>query len=322
MSSKVQQSPPKPRAARTSSSNPADSDITICDEFSLPLFGDYTGPIGDDELPSEAPVVSIVEIPTLKPLGKIGQHIKVQTRRPEALIRGSAAINKAFLVNRQYASRRLHSVVFKKELDLLIQILTSVEPISLSPTSGDAYRLRKDSYCCRRKFSADQPSRDDDVGLKPRIKWFDFKVIPAVTLSTRDSPPALATEQGDGSGRETDASASNGFVVHPYTRFASSLAAKIPTELWSDFRPKYSSEDGEPDREHYYNSADHNNSSSQWGRLESDPGHSHWSRDRSRTPSSSDYRHSNGDPEDDYSSDDSNRGSLSSGHHDSGTENT
>ncbi|KAJ7161719.1 hypothetical protein C8R46DRAFT_1223010 [Mycena filopes] len=95
---------------------------------------------------SQAAVPVCIEIPTLRAPGRIGNNTDLQARRADALLKGSSAINKGFLVNALKASRRLHVSIFTKELDLLNRTLTSLERIPDEHTSSHGYRVGRDNY--------------------------------------------------------------------------------------------------------------------------------------------------------------------------------
>ncbi|KAJ7232470.1 hypothetical protein B0H12DRAFT_1076842 [Mycena haematopus] len=119
-----------------------DPHIKARDKFTLLPLRDYDGPIDDHDLDfSEPPVALSAEIPTLRPSGKIGNNTEIHARRTEALLKGSSAINKAFLVNAQKASRRLHSSVFPRELDLLTRTLTSLQQFAIVGAPNYGHRV-------------------------------------------------------------------------------------------------------------------------------------------------------------------------------------
>ncbi|KAJ7215220.1 hypothetical protein B0H12DRAFT_1079078 [Mycena haematopus] len=161
-----------------------DPHIKARDKFTLLPLRDYDGPIDDHDLDfSEPPVALSAEIPTLRPSGKIGNNTEIHARRTEALLKGSSAINKAFLVNAQKASRRLHSSVFPRELDLLTRTLTSLQQFAIvgAPNYGRSRNIEADhrQSCFKHRnrtldeasaiFDHSSKAAQNRLGLNPSI---------------------------------------------------------------------------------------------------------------------------------------------------------
>ncbi|KAJ7668200.1 hypothetical protein B0H17DRAFT_1142550 [Mycena rosella] len=141
-------------------------------DFNLEPLRDYNGAIdNDDHDLSEVPLDSlpVVEFPTLKPPGKIGNNSEIQARRLEALHKGSSAICKGFLVNGQKASRRLYSSVFVKELDLLTRTLTSLDRSFVKHTGGYGYRVGKDTAEFFKSWPEPTATSDRELSLGPTL---------------------------------------------------------------------------------------------------------------------------------------------------------
>ncbi|KAJ7657157.1 hypothetical protein DFH06DRAFT_1327986 [Mycena polygramma] len=139
-------SPGRTSPSHTFSARETTSDASQT-EFDLKLLEPYNGRIRNEDLDSsQAPVAFTIEIPTLRSLGKIGNHSDIHARRADALLKGSSAIHKGFLVTGLKASRRLHSSVFPKELELLTRTLTTLERVFIPRISSYGYRVSKDAY--------------------------------------------------------------------------------------------------------------------------------------------------------------------------------
>jgi hypothetical protein len=149
-------STPRPASRRRPTSPPPTpgrhQDETVAEIDPNELFShldpleELTGPVDDQDVDTATePVVVATEKHTFKSLGKIGHNPVILARRSEALLKGLKTINKQYLMSAQKASRKMYTVVFPHELELLYEIL--IKPERLQLLSGDkAYRVQKDVY--------------------------------------------------------------------------------------------------------------------------------------------------------------------------------
>ncbi|KAJ7675606.1 hypothetical protein DFH06DRAFT_1291922 [Mycena polygramma] len=134
---------------RQSPEHPADvphSNITDSSMFGTETFEGYDGAIDDADIDeSQAPVQTQIDIAAMRPFTKIAQNAEIVARRQEAILIGSRAMGKAFLVTAQKATRRFYTSTFSKELELLETLLTHVDRVETR--SGQfAYRVDKARY--------------------------------------------------------------------------------------------------------------------------------------------------------------------------------
>jgi hypothetical protein len=101
--------------------------------------------VDDEELSDEPPVVVPIDLPTLRPLGRIGNNTIVLARRSEALTRGAHAINKGFLHQGIKLSRSVAREELPKQWELLNELLRDVEQLTLVDQRF-VYRVRKNEY--------------------------------------------------------------------------------------------------------------------------------------------------------------------------------
>ncbi|KAJ6523737.1 hypothetical protein B0H19DRAFT_1276827 [Mycena capillaripes] len=118
---------------------------TTDDELQLQPLAKLGDAVDDEELNEDAPLEVTIDLPTLRPLGRIGNNTEVLARRSEAINLGAHAINKGFLHQGLKLSRSAAREEFPKQWELLNQTLRDLERLTLV-SGAFVYRVRKTNY--------------------------------------------------------------------------------------------------------------------------------------------------------------------------------